>query len=158
MAAASPRAVNGRSSAGQRYGQRFKVVKPLVVAGSRSSRPSKAVSDATDGVDEPWRRGLLLDLAAEPVNVNVDRPGLTRVVVAPDALEELVAGEHLTGMTQQEDEQLEGLRLDRQGVAVAEQPMAGDVDLDAPEIDDRRRVLGRDSLFGASEERPDPGR
>ncbi len=61
-------------------------------------------------------------------------------------------------MAQQEHQQLESLRLDRQCVAVAEQAMTGDVDLDTPEVDDRRRVLGRDRLLGASEQGPDPRR
>ena len=43
-------------------------------------------------------------------------------------------------------------------LAVAQQPVAAEVDLDAPEVDDRRRRLDRDRLLGAAEERPDPGR
>ena len=48
------------------------------------------------------------------------RPRLARVVVAPDALEELVAGEHLALVAEEEREQLERLRLDRHRLAVAQ--------------------------------------
>ena len=72
------------------------------------------------------------------MDVDVDRPRLAGVVVAPDVLEELVARERLARVAEQEREELERLRLDRQRLAVAQQPMAGEVDLDAAEVDDRR--------------------
>ena len=53
-----------------------------------------------------------------------------RVVVAPDVLEQLVAGEDLARVADQEREQLEGLGLDRQHLAVAQQPVAAEVGLD----------------------------
>ena len=63
-------------------------------------------------------------------------------------------------MAEQEREQLEGLRLDRERLAVAQDAVAGEVDLD--------RARGRRSAGGASsrgaacsaaaEQRPDPGR
>ena len=65
-------------------------------------------------------RRVLLELATEPVDVHVDRPRLARVVVAPDALEQLVAGEHLALVADEEREQLERLGLDRDRLAVAE--------------------------------------
>ena len=46
----------------------------------------------------------------------------------------------LARMAEEEREQLERLRLDRQRLAVAEQPMAGEIDLDPAEIDDGRRA------------------
>ena len=75
--------------------------------------------------------GVLLDLRAQPVDVDVDGPGLARVVVAPHVLEQLVAREDLAGVADEEREQLERLRLDRQDLAVAEQPVPAEVRLDA---------------------------
>ena len=59
----------------------------------------------------------------------------------------------------QEREQLERLRLDRQRLAVAQEPVAGEVDLDAAR--GRRPPAAPravDRLLRAAEERPDPGR
>ena len=92
------------------------------------------------------------------MDVDVDRARLAGVVVAPDVLEQLVAGEDLARMAEQEREQLERLRLDRQDLAVAQEPVAAEVGLDAPEVDDRGRPVDRDALLGAAEQRPDPGR
>jgi hypothetical protein len=63
-----------------------------------SGGPPEDVADAADRVDEPRARGIVLDLAAEPVDVDVDGARLAGVVVAPDALEELVPGEDLAGV------------------------------------------------------------
>ena len=81
-----------------------------------------------------------------------------RVVVAPDVLEELVAGEHLARVAEQEREQLERLGLERHGVAVAQHAVAGEVDLDPAEVDERRRVAPAARLLGPPEDRPDPRR
>ena len=62
-----------------------------------------------------------------------------RVVVAPDVLEQLVAGEDLARVADEEREQLERLRLERHDLAVAQQPVAAEVGLDRAEVDDRRR-------------------
>ena len=99
--------------------------------------------------------GSVFDLAAQPVDVDVDRPGLAGVVVAPDLLEQLVAGEDLARVADQEREQVERLRLDRQRLAVAQQAMPGEVDLDPIEVDDGRRRLDGDALLRAPEQRPD---
>ena len=45
----------------------------------------------------------------------------------------------LARVADQEREQLERLGLDRHGLAVAQQPVAGEVDLDPAEVDDRGR-------------------
>jgi hypothetical protein len=53
------------------------------------------VSDTPDGLEVSGVGGILLDVAPEPVHVDVDGPGLAGIVIAPDALEELVAREDL---------------------------------------------------------------
>ena len=77
--------------------------------------------------------------AAQPVDVDVDRAGLARVVVAPDLLEELVAGEDLARVTDEEREQLEGLGLDRHGRPSRRRRWPAQVDLD-PARGRRRRA------------------
>jgi hypothetical protein len=49
------------------------------------------------------------------------------------------------------------MRLDWQRLAVTQQPMTGEVDLDPLEVDDGRRRLERDCLLGAPKEGSDPG-
>ncbi len=71
------------------------------------------VAHAADRLQEPRVRRVILDVAAQPVDVDVDRARLAGVVVAPDTLQQLVAREHLARVAQQEREQLERLRLDR---------------------------------------------
>ena len=100
--------------------------------------------------------GIGLDPAAQPVDVDVDRPRLATVVVAPHVLEQLVASEDLAGMADEKGQQFERLRLDRDDLTVAEQPVAGEVDLDRPEVDDGRRSVDRDGLVRPAKERPDP--
>ena len=58
----------------------------------------------------------------------------------------------------QEREQLERLRLDGQRLAVAEEPMPGEIDLDPLEVDDAGRRVDGDRLLRAAEQGPDPGR
>ena len=64
----------------------------------------------------------------------------------------------LARVAEEEREQVERLRLDRQRLAVAQQAVAGEVDLDPPRSTTGRRRLDRDALLGSPEEGPDPGR
>ena len=93
--------------------------------GGRARRRGQAgrrnVPNAAHRVDVRGMAGVRLDLRAQPVDVDVDRPGLAAVVVAPHMLEQLVASGDLTRVPDEERERLEGLRLDRQDLAVAEE-------------------------------------
>ena len=71
------------------------------------------------------------------MDVDVDRARLPGVVVAPYPFEKLLSAEDLAGIANEEGEQLERLRLDRQRLAVAQDLVAGQVDVDRPEIDPR---------------------
>src|SRR5918994_7882699 len=119
----------------------------------RSAGPTEHVADAADRVDERRVRRIALDLAAEPVDMDIDCARLAGVVVPPDALEQLVAGEDLPGMADEEGEELEGFGLHRDDLAVAEQPVAAEVRLDRSKVDDRRRPIDRDGLVRAPEDR-----
>ena len=88
------------------------------------------------------------------MDVHVDRARLARVVVAPDVLEQLVAGEHLARVAEQEGQQLERLRLDRQRLAVAQQPMTAEVDLDVAEF---HVAVGASVAAACSARRKRPG-
>src|SRR6187401_2910903 len=119
----------------------------------RSARAPEHVADAADRMDERGVRWIGLDPAAQPMDVDVDRARLATVVVAPYVLEQLVAGEDLARVADQEGEQLECLRLDRDDLPVTEQPMAAEIGLDRPEIDDGRRTVDGHRLGRAAEQR-----
>ena len=73
-----------------------------------------------------------------------------RVVVAPHPLEQLVPGEHLARVTQQEGHWIEGLWLHRQRHAIAQQAVTAEVDLDVADFHVRGRLLGHRGLLGAA--------
>src|SRR4051812_13133905 len=62
-----------------------------------ASRRSHArlVADATHRHDDLGLLGVVLDLRAEPLHVDVHEPCVCRVPVAPDLLEQDLAREHL---------------------------------------------------------------
>ena len=53
----------------------------------------KLVPDSPHRLDVAIRVGLGFDLAAEPLDVDIDRPVVAEVIKAPDKLEELRPGE-----------------------------------------------------------------
>ena len=124
-----------------------------------SDRTAKDVAHPAHGVDERGTGRIGLDLPAQPVDMDIHRPGLAAVVVAPDVLEQLVAGKDLAWLANEEGQQLERLRLDRERLAVAQEPVSGEVHLDPAEIDDiERGGVGPRDLLGPPEEGPDAGR
>ena len=82
---------------------------------------------------------------------------LAGVVVAPDLLQQLVAGEDLARVAHEEREQLERLGLDRDSLPVAQDAVSGEVDRDAAQVDERRRACRRGGCSARREERADPG-
>ena len=71
------------------------------------------VTHAADRFEQLGVLRILLDLRAQPVDVNVDRARLAGVVVAPDVGQQLLAREDLALVAQEESEQVECLGLDR---------------------------------------------
>ena len=65
------------------------------------------VADAADGQHDLGVLRVGLDLGAQPLHVDVDQPGVGGVAVAPDLLEQHLAGEHLPGLAGQADQQVE---------------------------------------------------
>src|SRR5919107_6460636 len=88
-------------------------------ARGRRRRATEDVSRPSYGLDQRRVGGIGLHDRAQPVDVDVDRPRLAGVVVAPDLLEELVAADDLAGMAQQEGEEIEDLWLHGEDLAVA---------------------------------------
>ena len=59
--------------------------------------------------------GIPLDLGAQPLHVHVDQPGVRRVPVTPDLLEQHLTGEDLPGLAGQRDQQVELQRGEVEG-------------------------------------------
>ena len=83
--------------------------KPITArTGSRRPRPSRGARALR----------VALDLRAQPLHVHRHRPGVERGLVAPDAVHQLVAREHLPRMRREEEEEVELLRGQAQRLAV----------------------------------------
>src|SRR4051794_21237328 len=125
---------------------------PLRAARSVMSGRAGLVTDATDGHDDLGPLGVVLDLGAQPLDVDVDEAGVARVAGAPHLLEEHLAGEDLPGLARQRDEQVELERRQGQRLAVALDGVAGHVDLEVAD----RQLLGR-GLVAAAQPGADAG-
>src|SRR5262245_39697576 len=84
--------------------------------------------------DTPDRHdgALVADLAAQLTDVDVDRPGVAREGVAPDALEQLLARQHHPAVIEQLPEEVELLGRELHGAAVDGALAAIGVDRDRP--------------------------
>src|SRR5439155_7131535 len=87
-------------------GRRKRRERNIALGGVRVLRRRDLVPDSPDGHD---RRGVA-ELPAQLTDVDVDGARVSRERVAPDALEQLVAGEHEPPMVDQLPEQVELLR------------------------------------------------
>ena len=84
-------------------------------AGSAARQPSstahppsaRLVADTADGHHDLGVLRVVLDLGPQPLDVHVDQPGVGGVPVAPDLLEQDLAGEHLPRLARQADQQVE---------------------------------------------------
>src|SRR5690606_11425892 len=92
------------------------------------SARSCLVPDATDGHHDLRLLRVLLDLGAQPLDMHVHQPGVGRVAVAPDLLEQHLAGEHLPGLAGQGDQQVELQRGQRDRLPVPLHGVPGHVD------------------------------
>ena len=72
------------------------------------------VADAADRHDDLGVLGVVLDLGAQPLHVDVDQAGVAGVAVAPDLLEQHLAREDLPGLAGERDEQVELQRRQRE--------------------------------------------
>ena len=96
------------------------------------------VADAPDRHQVSWVRRIVLDLLAQPPDVDRDRRGVA-VAAAPHPLEQLLATERPAGVAHEVDQQLELPGGERDDLAVATGLVGGDVDLHRPGVEQRRR-------------------
>ena len=106
----------------------------------RQRRPAEHVAHAAHRVEELGEAGSSSSSLRSQWTWTSTVRDSPRVVVAPDVLEQLVAGEHLARVAEQEREQLERLGLERHGSPSRRTRWPGEVHLDAPEVDERRRL------------------
>src|ERR671914_924400 len=80
-----------------------------------ASRVARLVAHATHGHHDLGVLGVVLHLRAEPLHMHVDQSGVGGVPVAPDLLEQHLAGEDLPRLARQAQQQveLEGREVDR---------------------------------------------
>src|SRR6266849_8656557 len=81
------------------------------------SRP-QSVTSAAHCLDQT-RAAAQLELVAQVLDAHVDQVRVAEVVEAPDILQDLLAREHLAGMTQEQLEQLVLARGQLQQIAAA---------------------------------------
>src|SRR5207344_1163716 len=75
-----------------------------------SLRDVVLVTQAPDRDDAARVSGIALDLAAQSLDVHVERLGVAHVVGSPHSIDERVASEHATGVLEQQREELELLQ------------------------------------------------
>ena len=89
----------------------------------------KLVTNAPDGAESPgW---MILDLFPQPLNMDVDGPGVSDVFISPDLVEELFPCEHLIRGRSQEIKQLQFLGRHIYGMPVADNGIVGQIDREA---------------------------
>src|ERR1700744_40338 len=132
-------------------------VRPTMVSRSRRRMPQPPASvtalepepDPAHGRDEAGAVRVVAELAAEPGDVHVQGLGRGPPLGVPDLAHDLLAGDHLAGVPEQDPEQIELLGGELQlGV-----PVPGPAGLRVDAEPHHHRVVG-----GApAEQRPDPG-
>src|SRR5919112_6771458 len=80
---------------------------PRTGQGDPLARAGGLVAAPPDGQDEPRVDRILLDLRAQASDRDIDQPGIAEVVVAPNAVEQLVAREDLARALRELDEEVE---------------------------------------------------
>ena len=108
------------------------------------------VADAPDGLQGPRLRRVVLDLLAQPPDMDGDRAGVERGRVAPDASHELVAREDPARMAGEEPEQVELLRRQAQLPSAAARPRASSTSIDEAAELEPLRVPGRRGRRGGA--------
>src|SRR6476469_969969 len=118
-----------------------------------STSAGRLVARSPNRLDQLRRGGIRLDLRPQPLDRDVDQARVAKIVVAPDPVEENVAGQDLAGMADELEQEVELGAGERDLRAVAEHTAAGDVDRQ------RAEPQGGDVLAaaGPTERGTDPG-
>src|SRR2546421_8685671 len=128
--------------------------KALLVSGTgvlRTRHPGRGLEPVSDTPDrgEPAGTGAVgLDLAAQALDVHIERLGVTHVVGAPHLVQEGVPGEHPPGVGHERLQQLELLARERDLFSSHRQLVAGPVEADGAHLQQLVRRLSRAALGG----------
>src|SRR6516164_7783696 len=114
------------------------------------------VAHAPHGEDVLGDRGVGLDLGPQAPDVDVDEAAVAEVVVAPDAVEQLLAAEHLVGAGRElaQEAELRPGAVDLFAVQPAQHALLGE-QLEVAESEGTGLLLGGP---GAPQQRADAGR
>src|SRR5690349_8166420 len=115
------------------------------------------VAAAADGEDQLGIDGVGLDLGPEPPDRDVDEARVAEIVVAPDPVEELVAGQDLAGSLGELYEEVELRPGERDVLAVPADGATREVDREAAEVERRRPVGSGVTARPPAERRADAG-
>src|SRR5580693_334990 len=118
---------------------------------ARSAR-TRLISNAPNGHHDFRSLRILLDLGPQSLDVDVDQPGVGRVPVAPDLLEQDLAGEDLAWLAGQRHQEVELQRRQVQRLASPLNRVTRHVDR---HVTDGERLGGR--VAGAPQPRPPSG-
>ena len=78
---------------------------------ARLGLPTKNVADAAHRLDQARVRGVFLQFLAEPADMDIHGACVADVIVTPDVMQQLVAGENCPTVAHEIREQLELLGL-----------------------------------------------
>src|SRR6478672_6198739 len=118
-----------------------------------STSAGRLVARSPHGLDQLRRRGIRLDLRPQPLDRDVDQARVAEIVVAPDPVEQDVAGQDLAGVPDELEQQVELGPGERDLRAVAKHAAASDVDRECTEAQGGDVV----TAAGPPERGPDPG-
>src|SRR5262249_37489083 len=142
--ASSPRAAGGRT--------RVSILRELTGGGRASAH--ELVAESVQGEDELRMAGVRLGLAAGAGPVDGPRARRGHRVVAPDPVQQLVAGERRPAVLDEVAQELELLGREPERERVARDLGAAEVDLDGPEAVE---VAAPGTVGAAAEPGLDPG-
>src|SRR4051812_31285075 len=94
------------------------------------SSPDELIASSMHGQDVLRFMGRSLDLLPQLRHEVIDRPCRRRLLVAPDLIEDLLSGHHLTGMRDEIPEQIEFSRGEVDPLPCAVRLMGAKVDFD----------------------------
>ena len=82
----------------------------------------KGIADTPDGLDLPLGMGHGIQLGPQPFDVGIDGAGITIIVGAPEAVQQVVPGKYPALVREQQAEDVELLARERYRLARDERP------------------------------------
>src|ERR1700730_3267015 len=90
--------------------------------------PAEAVADAAHGLDQAGVGRVFFQLLAQPAHMDIDGARISRVVITPYVVEQLVAGQNRASIAYKVGQQIELFGLEFQFLAAAIDTSPGQVD------------------------------